>query len=92
MTTRKTMQPKRLPGGIDSDYAWLKTHLDFVGAIDSRERVVRKVLSTLRERVDSGRLPNTLGVFGGWGTGKTTFLAIVACESTIRQAQLQVVG
>ena len=80
MTPRKATQRQQLPDGIDSDYAWLKTHLDFVGAIDSRDRVVRKVLSTLEERVDSGRLPYTLGVFGGWGTGKTTFLAMLAEE------------
>jgi Cdc6-like AAA superfamily ATPase len=80
MTRSKTTQRQQLPNGIDSDYAWLKTHLDFLGAIDSRERVVGKVLTTLKERVDNGRLPYTLGVFGGWGTGKTTFLAMLAAE------------
>lgn len=80
MTRSKTTRRQQFPGGIDTDYAWLKTHLDFLGTIESRERVVRKVLTTLNERVESGRLPYTLGVFGGWGTGKTTFLAMLAEE------------
>jgi hypothetical protein len=80
MTESKSAQRRQLPHGIDSDYAWLKTHLNFLGEIDARKRVVSKVLATLKERVESGRLPYTLGVFGGWGTGKTTFLAMLTAE------------
>jgi hypothetical protein len=80
MTQTKTTQRRLLPHGIDSDYAWLKTHLDFLGAIDARKLVVRRVVATLKERVESGRLPYTLGVWGGWGTGKTTFLAMLAAK------------
>lgn len=66
--------------GIDSDYAWLKTHLNFVGTIGTRSELVSKVANNLLERTRSGRLPFTLGIFGGWGTGKTTFLAMLAEE------------
>ncbi|MGO9648823.1 MAG: P-loop NTPase fold protein [Terriglobales bacterium] len=71
---------QQLADGIDSDYAWLKTHLNFLGAIDSRQQLVRKVATNLNDRIESGQLPYTLGVFGGWGTGKTTFLAMLAKE------------
>ena len=66
--------------GIDSDYAWLKTHLNFSGTIDTRMQLVQRVVKNLTHRVENGRLPYTLGVFGGWGTGKTTFLAMLAKE------------
>ena len=64
--------------GIDSDYAWLKTHLEFAQGISSRELLAREVTASLNDRIRSGRLPYTLGIFGGWGTGKTTFLAMLA--------------
>ena len=64
--------------GIDSDYAWLKTHLELAKGISSRELLARKVTATLNDRIRNGRLPYTLGIFGGWGTGKTTFLAMLA--------------
>jgi hypothetical protein len=67
-----------MPKGIDSDYAWLKTHLNFSGEIQTRTKLVKKVANNLNERIEDGRLPYTLGVFGGWGTGKTTFLAMLA--------------
>jgi KAP family P-loop domain len=67
-------------GGIDSDYAWLKTHLNFSAALVARKKLVKKVASNLRHRIAEGGLPYTLGVFGGWGTGKTTFLAMLADE------------
>src|SRR5271165_805944 len=66
--------------GIDSDYAWLKTHLDCVGTIDTRRQLVDRVRTNLFDRIKNGRLPYTLGIFGGWGTGKTTFLAMLADE------------
>ncbi|HEY6305263.1 MAG TPA: P-loop NTPase fold protein [Candidatus Angelobacter sp.] len=65
---------------IDSDYAFLKAHLSFIGAIRAREDLAKKVASALTERIHTGRLPYTLGVFGGWGAGKTTFLALLANE------------
>ena len=48
-------------GGVDSDYAWLKTHLNFVGSISRREETVRRISINLMERAENGRLPYTLG-------------------------------
>lgn len=66
--------------GIDSDYAWLKSYLDVATSMRTRIRLAEKVTQSLSQRIKSGRLPYTLGVFGGWGTGKTTFLALLARE------------
>lgn len=65
---------------IDSDLAWLRTHLVHLGELHDRVELARKVRSAIVERIKHGQLPFTLGVFGGWGTGKTTFLAILAKE------------
>jgi hypothetical protein len=65
---------------IDSDYAWLRTHLDASSGIKSREMLVEKIVANINGRIESGRLPYTLGVFGGWGTGKTTLLAMLASK------------
>jgi len=78
-TPEITRRPVQV-GGIDSDYAWLKTHLSFSGSIDTRHGLVKKIKDNLMARAESGRLPYTLGIFGGWGTGKTTFLAMLADE------------
>src|SRR5262249_41308920 len=37
-----------------------------------------KLCSVLQDRMKHGALPYTIGVFGGWGSGKTTFLALLA--------------
>lgn len=63
---------------VDSDYVWLKSHLTYVGKIPSRIDLAEGVGSLIQEKVETGLLPYTLGVFGGWGTGKTTFLALLA--------------
>jgi hypothetical protein len=76
--------------GIDSDYAWLKTHLNFSGSIETRQELVRKIKDNLVARAEGGRLPYTLGIFGGWGTGKTTFLAMLA-EELERTSSYQIV-
>jgi KAP family P-loop domain len=65
---------------IDSDYEFLKTHLNFVGAIAERKKLAQKAANSLLSRIQTGRLPYTMGVFGGWGTGKTTFLALLNAE------------
>jgi KAP-like P-loop domain-containing protein len=65
---------------IDSDYAFLNTHLTFIGAIDDRKKLAQKVASNLLERIEHGQLPYTMGIFGGWGVGKTTFLALLNAE------------
>jgi DNA polymerase III delta prime subunit len=67
-------------GVIDSDYAWLKSHLNVATSMVTRVRLAETVTQSLSQRIKTGRLPYTLGVFGGWGTGKTTFLALLARE------------
>lgn len=63
---------------VDSDFVWLKSHLSYVGKLQSRTELAESVGSLIQQRVETGLLPYTLGVFGGWGTGKTTFLALLA--------------
>jgi len=62
----------------DRDYEWLLTHVQEDGLLPNRSLLAEKVSRLLRTRVEEGALPYTLGVFGGWGTGKTTFLAMLA--------------
>ena len=65
----------------DNDYEWLLGHADSVlASLGSRVQLAGQVARQLEERISTGRLPYTLGVFGGWGTGKTTFLALLAKE------------
>jgi hypothetical protein len=63
---------------IDNDYQWLQSHLKGVVGLKPRQELASKVSGFLRRRIDSGGLPYTVGVFGGWGAGKTTFLALLA--------------
>ena len=69
-----------MPRDIDPDYTWLMTHLGFSGAIKERVILAESLAETLLSRIEDGRLPYTIGVFGGWGVGKTTFLAQLAKE------------
>ncbi len=62
----------------DPDYDWLLMHAPKDGALLERYRLSEKVSRLLKNRAENGELPYTLGVFGGWGAGKTTFLAMVA--------------
>jgi hypothetical protein len=64
--------------GIDSDYAWLRTHLKFSIGMQSRAQLADRVTASLLERIKSAQVPHTMGIFGGWGTGKTTFLAMLS--------------
>lgn len=76
----RTARSQPPQGGIDSDYAWLKSHLNIAEVLELRRQLVRNVKANLLTRIETGRLPYTLGVFGGWGAGKTTFLAMLARE------------
>lgn len=65
----------------DPDYKWLKSHLDLLSArLDERTQLASAIAAMLQQRAASGDLPYSMGVFGGWGTGKTTFLALLASE------------
>jgi DNA helicase HerA-like ATPase len=62
----------------DNDYEWLLGHLKAADSLAPRRELARKVGDFLESRIRSGSLPYTIGVFGGWGSGKTTFLALLA--------------
>lgn len=62
----------------DPDYEWLLGHLPKRQTLEAREELADNVCKLVRKRIENGGLPYTLGVFGGWGAGKTTFLALVA--------------
>ena len=67
----------------DPDFDWLLTHLpqkNTLPALPDRNKLAEQIAEDLKKRVETGRLPFTLGVFGGWGSGKTTFLALLAEE------------
>ncbi len=63
---------------IDTDHEWLLNQIQEDGLLSERSKMADKVARLLKTYVEQGMLPYTLGVFGGWGTGKTTFLAMVA--------------
>jgi len=62
----------------DHDYEWLMGHLKSGDLLKPRRKLAEDVGKFLENRIESGSLPYTLGVFGGWGSGKTTFLALLA--------------
>ena len=65
--------------GTDLDYEWLLSHLPNGNhSLKTREELAQRVTNLLTERIEKGQLPYTMGVFGGWGSGKTTFLALLA--------------
>lgn len=63
---------------VDSDYEWLLSHADVPECLQARARLSVEVAGFLKDRIRCGKLPYTVGVFGGWGSGKTTFLALLA--------------
>ena len=64
----------------DSDYQWLLSHQPPNDYLQPRRDLAKKVAKTLQKKINNGSLPYTVGVFGGWGSGKTTFLAMLAKE------------
>src|SRR5580692_11057465 len=62
----------------DHDYIWLLGHLKIENCLEPRTELAGKVGEFVENRIRSGNLPYTIGVFGGWGSGKTTFLALLA--------------
>ena len=62
----------------DPDFDWLLEHLKNANALPERRELAQKVVGQVVERVRNGELPHTLGIFGGWGSGKTTFLALLS--------------
>lgn len=70
------MGPK--PIAADHDYEWLLGHLNINDCLEPRKELAGKLAEFLENRIHSGNLPYTVGVFGGWGSRKTTFLALLA--------------
>jgi len=64
----------------DPDFDWLSSHLPRKNALPERQDLAERIAVQIAGRVNNGDLPHTLGVFGGWGSGKTTFLALLAEE------------
>jgi hypothetical protein len=63
----------------DPDFDWLSAHLpQEENCLPARKALATKIADQIASRVKIGQLPFTLGVFGGWGSGKTTFLALLA--------------
>jgi len=63
---------------MDPDYEWLLSHHPQNKNLQPRCDLAEKVGRSLLDKIETGALPYTIGVFGGWGSGKTTFLAMVA--------------
>jgi Cdc6-like AAA superfamily ATPase len=68
----------------DPELQWLldKTiKQDLIGIAPARiEQLISRIATFKREE-----LPHTVGLFGGWGSGKTTFLGLLARECAKKQ-------
>jgi hypothetical protein len=62
----------------DADFSWLLSHVPARNAPILHESRVAKMTELVDALVQEKRLPYTVGVFGTWGCGKTTFLALLA--------------
>lgn len=75
---------------LDPDFLWLLSHAPERQTLQRRSDLAHSVSELLHVRIKAGQLPYTLGIFGGWGVGKTTFLALLAKELE-RLPQIRVV-
>jgi Cdc6-like AAA superfamily ATPase len=62
----------------DSDLTWLRNYAPARGAPPLQLQRVKQLCEVITDLVDDDRLPFTIGLFGGWGSGKTTFLSVLA--------------
>jgi len=60
---------KEDPMEKDHDYDWLLSHLQLPELLQPRLDLAGKVGDFLKAKIQSGSLPYTVGVFGGWGSG-----------------------
>jgi hypothetical protein len=70
---------------MDSDLRWLLNYGPDTSAPPLQQSQVDRLKAFLYQFIKSDRLPFTVGLFGGWGSGKTTFLSILA-EDIIKDA------
>lgn len=63
---------------LDGDFAWLLSHIPPRGSPNIHEERVQKVEELIADCITRRSLPYTLGLFGTWGCGKTTFLSLLA--------------
>lgn len=73
---------------IDKDMEWLYTHLPGEDLLRMRETRVKPVCDLIKG-LERSKLPYTVGLFGGWGCGKTTFLSMLANDLQKRGAGRQ---
>jgi hypothetical protein len=66
----------------DGDFVWLLSHIPPPGAPVIQEAQVIKAEELVGNLIKKKALPYTVGLFGTWGCGKTTFLALLARRLT----------
>jgi hypothetical protein len=64
--------------GIDADLSWLLAHVPPGDAPNMHLNRVDELEKLLHKLIRKSELPFTIGLFGGWGSGKTTFLSVLA--------------
>ena len=62
----------------DNDFKWLLSHIPPENAPNLHKERAQKVVVLINELIEKGAMPYTIGLFGTWGSGKTTFLAVLA--------------
>ena len=63
---------------LDDDLQWLLAHVPDHNAPSIHSERADALQSLIEELIRTSRLPFTIGLFGGWGCGKTTFLGVLA--------------
>jgi Cdc6-like AAA superfamily ATPase len=77
---------------LDSDLQWLLGYVPFGGAPKLHQARVEQLTKLLNCLIADDRLPFTIGLFGGWGSGKTTFLnSLATCILNTRQFSAKVI-
>ena len=62
----------------DNDLQWLLTHIPKDNSPNIHESRVADIQKLINQLISKKKLPYTIGLFGTWGAGKTTFLALLA--------------
>ena len=62
---------------VDSDLLWLKSHKPQIDLLHIKSERVLPVYQMISES-DKSQWPMTIGLFGSWGAGKTTYLSYLS--------------